>query len=549
MKQCLFALTLCLSFHRLSVADEAPPATAQSADPAPAKHVSGRRNLEKLLHAPAGLDFGDRRRVTAKELLHELHVKHGISIRFDVPTFAAMFGVPTAPSAEGPGGSEGYPAAYLRDDVRYFPPGPKVASRSEPITGQAAAPGGPYRIVFSQEGNGIAVPAGAVASVAAPVYAAPVFAPVAAPLAATAPAAGPASALPPVGAPAAAAPAATAPAAAVPPVTAAPAVVAPAAAGTAPVIRAGSPRAVPAPRDPFSVNPAPAQPAAGPSPDAQPQPAPDADENPAAPPEVLRGLLKGTDRPALPPGVQGPCGIAIEAQPPRQSLDDLLKAEIDLDTVDVKQVSIATLLRLALDAAPLPSGAEDLGLPIPLTNAMLLDYLVEDDGLAITTRMRALTQKETRVYSIKHLSDLPPEQLARTIRHAVRPWSWRSQIADLGDQLKGTPLPAEALGSLLKTGVQLVGAELGATVTTSDPPAAEKAEKRSDEALAAAMLGNAMVNGLVTFVEATLSSIEMFHHAEPPTGTIQTLPGKLVIMQSQAAHREIAELLKQLAEE
>ena len=151
MKRCLFALTLCLSFHRLSVADEAPEATPQSADPAPAGYISGRRNLEKLLHAPAGLDFGERRRVTAKEVLHELHVKHGISIRFDVPTFAAMFGAPTPPSADGSGGSPGCPAAYIRDDVKYFPPGPKVASRSEPLTGQAAAPGGPYRIVFSQE--------------------------------------------------------------------------------------------------------------------------------------------------------------------------------------------------------------------------------------------------------------------------------------------------------------------------------------------------------------------------------------------------------------
>jgi hypothetical protein len=63
------------------------------------------------------------------------------------------------------------------------------------------------------------------------------------------------------------------------------------------------------------------------------------------------------------------------------------------------------------------------------------------------------------------------------------------------------------------------------------------------------MLGNAMVNGLVTFLQATLASLEMFHYAEPPTANIQTLPGRLVITQSQAAHREIAELLKQLAEE
>jgi hypothetical protein len=61
------------------------------------------------------------------------------------------------------------------------------------------------------------------------------------------------------------------------------------------------------------------------------------------------------------------------------------------------------------------------------------------------------------------------------------------------------------------------------------------------------MVGNAIVNGLVAFAHTTLSAIEMFHYAEPPSGTIQTLPGKLIIRQSQAAHREIADLLEQLA--
>jgi hypothetical protein len=230
----------------------------------------------------------------------------------------------------------------------------------------------------------------------------------------------------------------------------------------------------------------------------------------------------------------------------------LLRAEIDIQTVDLKDVSIATVLRLALDAAPIPSGAEDFGgLPIPLTNAMLLDYLVEDDGLLITTRMKALTQKETRVYPVKHLHEIPPDQLARIVRQAVRPWSWRSQITDLGEQLKGTPLPPETFGSLLKSGVQLVGAELGATVTTAEDakPATDKSDNPSNEAQASVMVGNAMVNGLVTFVQVTLATLEMFHYAEPPTATIQTLPGKLVITQSQAAHREIAELLSQLGEE
>ena len=74
-------------------------------------------------------------------------------------------------------------------------------------------------------------------------------------------------------------------------------------------------------------------------------------------------------------------------------------------------ISVATVLRHALDAAPLAGNEDYAGMPILFTNAMLLDYLIEDHGLLITTRMRALTSKETRVYSIKHLSDLAPDEL------------------------------------------------------------------------------------------------------------------------------------------
>jgi hypothetical protein len=59
----------------------------------------------------------------------------------------------------------------------------------------------------------------------------------------------------------------------------------------------------------------------------------------------------------------------------------------------------------------------------------------------------------------------------------------------------------------------------------------------------------ALVNGLVTMAQASLSAMEMIHFSDPPTGTIQTLPGKLIITQSQIAHREIADLLNQLGAE
>ena len=114
--------------------------------------------------------------------------------------------------------------------------------------------------------------------------------------------------------------------------------------------------------------------------------------------------------------------------------------------------------------------------------------------------------------------------------------------------------------SIVTTGVQLAAAQSGATVSISDnviianndeasesPSPTEKSKKSEAEELDA--LGNATVNGLVTLAHATVLSLEMVHHADFPTGTIFTLPGKLIVTQSQATHREIADLLKQLSED
>ncbi len=235
----------------------------------------------------------------------------------------------------------------------------------------------------------------------------------------------------------------------------------------------------------------------------------------------------------------------------QEILAELLKIEIDVQNLDLSRASVATVLRHALDAAPMAGIEDNAGMPILFTNAMLLDYLIEDHGLLITTRMKALTSKETRVYSIKHFADVAPDEVAKTIRHSIRPWSWRSQINDLGDQLKGSPLPAEMLTSIVKTGVQLAGAEVGISVTPTAAEEGATAAKKSsaDEARQMEMLGNAIANGLVTLAQATVSALEMVHYAEPPTGTIQILGTRLIITQSQTAHREIAELLKQLEDE
>ena len=63
-----------------------------------------------------------------------------------------------------------------------------------------------------------------------------------------------------------------------------------------------------------------------------------------------------------------------------------------------------------------------------------------------------------------------------------------------------------------------------------------------------ALLGDALANGVVVLAQTSLTALEIAHYADPPTGSVQILPGRLIITQSQPAHREIAELLKQLQE-
>ncbi len=253
-----------------------------------------------------------------------------------------------------------------------------------------------------------------------------------------------------------------------------------------------------------------------------------------------------------------------EEKPQTNIIEEFLTFEVNIQTMCLKQANVSTVLRQLLDAMPIVFGidAMEMPLPISLSNACLLDYVVEDDGLLITTRMQALSHKETRVYSVKHLKNLDAEQLAKIVRQSIRPWSWRSQINDLGDQLRGSvKIPSEMVKSIVTTGVQLAAAQSGATVSIGNPTVAigdddessesptpsVKSKKSEAEELDA--LGNATVNGLVTLAHATVLSLEMVHHADFPTGTIFTLPGKLIVTQSQATHREIADLLKQLSED
>jgi hypothetical protein len=498
MSRRLIAVAVCLFVGQFAPAAEKSAAPVVSSAK---KEVSGRRKVELQMQAPAQLDIADGQPVTVKDLLDRLREQHQISIRFDLPTFAWMFGAEAVAARPHPGATIALGGAVNRQHAA-------APVCDVPCAKCAAAAPSPFRPATSP-----VVPAYSVlgGTAAVPTYANPVPA-YAAPLP---------GALPE------------------PPPPLVPVYYAPAQVGS--VVPGQLLQYVPGP-----VAAVPASPSAAPvSPAQPPQAIPGAPVTPALPQPV--------PPPVSPPGAKaGPAGSpkpsAAASSDDNEAgiVDLLLSLPIDTRTVDLRNVSVATVLQLVLDASPTSAMLEDFsGMPIPLTNALMLDYVVEDDGVLITTRVKALLDKETRVYSVKHLKDCPPEELAKIIRQSVRPWSWRSQINDLGDQLKGAPLPAELITSAFKAGVQLAGGTIVPTAAETESKPAQQA----DESKQMAMLGNAVVNGLVTFAHAGLSALEMMHYAEPPTATIQTLPGRLIVTQSQAAHREIAELLRQLAEE
>jgi hypothetical protein len=251
------------------------------------------------------------------------------------------------------------------------------------------------------------------------------------------------------------------------------------------------------------------------------------------------------------------------ARTPRTGMATLLETDVDLSTIDLASVSIATVLRHAFDAVPMAGFPEEdlAGLPIEPTKGWHLDYVVENDGLLITTTLNAMTLKETRVYSVKHLKEFTPEQLATVIRSSIRPWSWRSQINELGERLKlaAGHISPETVSSLMKSGVQLtscaVPVQASKVSDATDAPeckacdAKPASEAGSSDAAQLTEDASTVIDVLTAFAQAAVSAVEIVHYADPPTGTIQTLPGKLVITQSQAAHREIAELLKELGED
>jgi hypothetical protein len=272
---------------------------------------------------------------------------------------------------------------------------------------------------------------------------------------------------------------------------------------------------------------------AAPSPAASPQTA-------VAPPSVLPATKPGN---AAVSGVAGPDAESAKASGVAEQIAFCMAAPIAVSAVSLKEATVREGLQQFLDALPLSEAAAlQVGIPIT-TRALNLTLLADENSVLITTQLRANAAKETRVYQLDALGDMPPETLVRVITHSVRPWSWRGQVHEIADELASrwpkTPLPLPTFEFNVSEGVKLASSEsAGQTEPASPIPIA------SEETVAAT--GQLLAGSAVAAVDSIVAALEIIHHGDPPTGVIEVLPGMLVITQSQAAHREIEELLHAL---
>lgn len=228
----------------------------------------------------------------------------------------------------------------------------------------------------------------------------------------------------------------------------------------------------------------------------------------------------------------------------------ILEMPISTNIVALEQVSVEEGLRQLL-AAVSPVGAMHLaGIGIPMTTrGLTFDLLVTGHSVMITTTLRAHSTKETRVYRLDPAATVSGEDLVRVITHTVRPWSWRGHSTEIAERL-ASRWPKESLHSPLVQWAQSM------TFPVTQPgigswelnPAGDPETKRitvsTDDGIAA--LGQLLAGGADAVVHSLVAALEIVHHGDPPTGVIEAIPGFLVITQSQAAHREIRQLLDQI---
>jgi hypothetical protein len=238
------------------------------------------------------------------------------------------------------------------------------------------------------------------------------------------------------------------------------------------------------------------------------------------------------------PAVSGPAATIAKYQ----------TSPISLSAVSLERATVREALTQLLDAVSHHTSAIPFQVGLPLTTrALALDLLVDENSVLITTQLRANAKKETRIYRLGSLSEIPAESLERVITHSIRPWSWRNQANEIAEQLASrwpktsVPLPNIELNAT--EGIMLKSAAEGADAALS----ANAMPKVSADTVAAT--GQLVAGGALAAVNSIVAALEIVHYGDPPTGVIESLPGILIITQSQAAHREIKELLCELGEE
>lgn len=458
---------------------------AFGAEPARRKAAERREAVEKILDQPLEWKLDDREQVTLAELIEHVREKHALSIRWDAATFQML----------GQGGAIGLMSSTSRPAVTL--PSASYLPGTCPPGSICPAPSNSYYAADVQY-----FPSQPLTRSAA-VYAAPSVEPAG-------------SLLSPVPEPASnVAPSGESLIAAVPPIDAAKPSTTPPAEVKSPAAQE-KPQALPA--QPIVASPAPL---------------------PAAPA-------------AVPVGEPGQAKEPAKTEQAEESIyRHFARIPIPREAVSLEGATVGEALGQMLSAAvpPIGSMGEEVGIPI-VTRAMTLDYVIEGGSVMITTQLRANTRKETRVYRISGLKTLSPESLARVITHTVRPWSWRTQATEIAEQLAAR----WPKGDILKLPmVNLDGVELLSGITlasgqsvSSDGNSVKPADgKVTEEAVAAT--GQLLAGGAVATVQSIVAALEIVHHGDPPTGVIESLPGILVITQSQGAHREIAALLEELS--
>lgn len=174
-------------------------------------------------------------------------------------------------------------------------------------------------------------------------------------------------------------------------------------------------------------------------------------------------------------------------------------------------------VNLIVDGVTLESALELMLDDIGMRTGVRLDYVIQNQVLKIVTRTKADELQETRVYSLRGLSpDYASEDLARVIRHTIQPSSWGP---DSGAAVAwggfGGALGPEAGGE----------GEMGAA-------------GYSGGGGGGGMPGGGFGGGGGGMSGGVAKA--------GGTASIEPLPNGLVITQSQRAHREITDLLRQL---